>query len=154
MRVQFHGLLFDLPPEWTDITDDLPEGSPPTLARPSGLGIIQFSIARYRSGANPEVTVESLRELIADFCSHHSLNAGGLEETIGRIPSVGCVIAATDELVAAWYLSNGQDIVLVNYISSGSGDPDTAEELGQARQLVATIDFDSGCSNDRVRESR
>lgn len=141
MRVQFHGLRFDLPPEWADITGDLPEGSPPTLSRPFGIGVIQFSTARYSSGAKPEVTLEGLRQLIADLCSRRSLNAGELEETIGPITTVGCVTAAADELVAAWYLSNGRDIVLVTYTSSASGEPDMVEELGQARQLVATIDF-------------
>ena len=141
MRVQYHGLQFDLPPEWTDITDDLPEGSPPTLARPSGLGVIQFSITSYRSGTDPEVTGEDLRQLITDFCSRRSLNAGQLEVTIRRIMTVGCVTTATDELVAVWYLSNGRDIVVLTYTALSSRDLDTAEELSQARQLVATIDF-------------
>ena len=33
MIVQFCGLTFDMPAGWEDITDDLPEGSPPSLVK-------------------------------------------------------------------------------------------------------------------------
>jgi hypothetical protein len=138
MLVQFHGLRFDLPSGWTDITNDLPEGSPATLARPSGCGAIQFSLRGYRSGANPDVTAEHLRALLADFCSRKSLDPGDMEETTAGITTVGCVARAAGEIVAVWYLTNGRDIALVTYVSQVSG---YAEELGQARDLVATIDF-------------
>jgi hypothetical protein len=141
MQVQFHGLRFDLPPDWTDITDDLVEGAPPTLARPFGRGVIQFSTATYRSGPKPEVTVDSLRMLLRDFCAKKSLNYSLFEETRTRIMSVGYVGTAADEVLAAWYLSNGQDIVLVTYTSMGASEPDTVKELQQARELVATIEF-------------
>ena len=43
MRVDFHGVRFDLPPEWADITDDLGDEPPPyTLARPSASGLFSF----------------------------------------------------------------------------------------------------------------
>lgn len=138
MPVLFHGLRFDLPSGWTDITDDLPEGSPATLARPSGSGAIQFSLGAYRSGANPDVTAEHLRALLVDFCSRNSLDTGDLEETTARITTVGCVARAEGEIVAVWYLTNGRDVALVTYASQAS---DYAEELSQARGLVATIDF-------------
>jgi len=141
MLVQFHGLRFDLPLGWADITDDLPEGSPPTLARSSGLGVIQFSIARHRGGTNPEITVDALRRLITDFCSRHSLKAGDLDETVGSITRVGCVGIATNETVAAWYLTNGHDITLVTYTSASPDARATAEELNQARGLVTTIEL-------------
>lgn len=138
MQVQFHGLRFDLPAGWTEITDDLPEGSPPTLARPAGCGAIQFSIATYRSGTDPRVTIENLRALLADFCSRKALDAGDIEESTGRVTTVGCVAGAKDEVVAVWYLTNGQDVALVTYVSQTS---DCSEELEQAQDLVATIDF-------------
>jgi len=141
MLFHFHGLRFDLPDEWADITDDLPQGSPPTLARSSGLGVIQFSIARYRKGANPNVTADDLRLLPADFFSRHSLNAGEAEETIGPVTTVGCVGIGTDETVAAWYLSNGYDIVLITYTSRGTDAHDTTAELGHVRKLLGTIDL-------------
>jgi hypothetical protein len=141
MLVQFHGLRFDLPVGWADITDDLPEGSPPTLARSSGLGVIQFSIARHRGGINPAITVDGLRRLIADFSSSHALNIGELDETLASIIIVGCVGIATDETVAAWYLTNGHDVILVTYTSSSPDARGTAEELSQARGSVATIEL-------------
>ncbi|UYV16147.1 hypothetical protein [Porphyrobacter sp. ULC335] len=141
MRVQFHGLRFDLPPDWTDITDDLIEGAPPTLARPFGRGVIQFSTATYRGGANPEVTVDSLRMLLGDFFARKSLNCRHFEETNTRVMSVGCVGSAAGEVLAAWYLSNGQDVALVTYTSMEPTEPDVATELEQTRGLIASIEF-------------
>lgn len=138
MQVQFHGLRFDLPSGWADITDELPEGSAPTLARPSGCGALQFSIGTYRSGTHPNFTAQSLRALLADFCSRQSLDAGDFEETTARVTTVGCVARTTEEVVAAWYLTNGIDVVLVTYVAR---TPDCSDELEQAKQLVATIDF-------------
>jgi hypothetical protein len=62
-----------------------------------------------------------------------------MEETAtARVTTVGCVVRAKNEVVAAWYLTNCQDVALVTYVSQAS---DYSEELGQARDLVATIDF-------------
>ena len=138
MLVQFHGLRFDLPPGWMDVTDDLPDGSPPTLTQPSGCGVIQFSIASCSGGGAPEITIGNLRSFLADFCARQSLVAGNLEETVARVSVVGCVLQAKDEVVAAWYLTNSRDVVLVTYCSPTS---EHSDELDQARHLVATIDF-------------
>ena len=48
---------------------------------------------------------------------------------------------ATDETVAAWYLTNGHDVTLVTYTSSSPDARGTAEELNQARGLVATMEL-------------
>lgn len=148
MRVEFHGLQFELPAQWADVTDDLAEGSPPTLAHPSGVGVIQFTTAVHRAGLNPEVAIGDLRNLVVDFCSRHCFHPGEFEESAGRVSRVGCVVEGPDDLTAIWYLSNGCDIALVTYSATGSDAFSMSDELRQARQLVATIDFEGGSTND------
>ncbi|WP_342251150.1 hypothetical protein [Sphingomonas sp. OTU376] len=143
MLVKFHGLQFDLPAQWADVTDDLPEGSPPTLARPSGVGAIQFTTAVYRAGLKPDVTNQDLRNLVVDFCNRLSFRPGEFEERTDRLISAGCVVAGTDDLTAVWYVSNGRDIALITYSGTGWGEP-SKFELCQARQIVATVEFDVG----------
>lgn len=147
--VEFHGLQFDLPAQGADITDDLPKGSPPTLARPSGVGVIQFTTAIYRAGVNPEVTTQDLRNLVVDFCGRHSFHPGEFEERTDRVSRVGCVVEGADDLTAVWYVSNGRDVALITYSGSGSDEFSATDELRQARQLVATIEFEGGFANDR-----
>jgi len=53
---------------WVDVTDDLPEGTPPTLAKPEGVGALQFSVAKYRAGAKPNVSEDDLEALLVKFC--------------------------------------------------------------------------------------
>jgi hypothetical protein len=141
MRVEFHGLHFDLPAGWADITDDLPIGSPPTLACETGVGVIQFSSAVYSSGVDPEVTIDSLWVLITDFCDRKSLIIGEIEELLGQIMIVGFSSSVNEELVAAWYLSDGKNVILVTYTSSDACNAETNRELAQARDLITTINF-------------
>ncbi|HSO31026.1 MAG TPA: hypothetical protein VLT33_00880, partial [Labilithrix sp.] len=60
----FAGLTMVIPDGWSDVTDDLPAGTPCTLARPDGIGALQFSRAHYRGGVVPEITVEDLESLL------------------------------------------------------------------------------------------
>lgn len=141
MWVQFHGLQFELPPEWVDITDDLEDKWPPTLAGPLVGGALQFSIARYKSGEVPNITIGDLRELLTKFCANLPHKFDEPVERVGSINSVGCVANGEEELVAVWHLSNGRDYVMATYTSLSPADPGTEVELSQARQLVESIEI-------------
>ena len=60
----FSGMKTMLPESWIDVTDDLPDGSPITLAKPDGIGALQFTFAKYQAGALPEVGVDDLHKLL------------------------------------------------------------------------------------------
>lgn len=141
MSVELHGLQFDLPSEWEDITDELENKWPPTLARTSGVGALQFSIARYESGKLPNITIGDLRWILADFCANLSLEFSEPVEKIGRINSVESVSDGEERLVAVWHISNGRDYAMVTYTSLSPEDPETGDELSQARRIVASIEF-------------
>lgn len=72
-RCTFADVLIELPAGWADVGDDMPEGAPPTLARVDGVGALQFSVARYQSGANPNIHEDDLDELLREFARKQSL---------------------------------------------------------------------------------
>lgn len=139
MLVQYHGLQFDLPAGWADVTEDLPAHSPPTLAHPDGVGVIQFSIARYSRGERPNTTCEALEKLLVEFFSQQMLEGGQPERIEARVAIVGRI--ATSEPIAVWYASNGLDLVLITYTSVEPANFTASEELEQARKLVASLSF-------------
>lgn len=42
-----------LPNDWVDVSDDMPEGTPPTLAKPDGVGALQFSVGSIGPAPTP-----------------------------------------------------------------------------------------------------
>ncbi|GAA2817238.1 hypothetical protein EDC40_103647 [Aminobacter aminovorans] len=141
MRVQFYGLLFDLAAGWVDATGDLPAGSPPTLVRPTGVGALQFSVARYSGGKHPHVSLADLQDMMGKHCEGLARDFGSHTVSDGDIDKVGCVSFEHGETMAMWYLSNGRDVVLVTYCAMGTGDPEISKELAESKLMVETIDF-------------
>lgn len=140
MLVEFHGLQFDLPPGWADITDELGPDSPPTLARPNGHGVIQFSIGRHTGGAAPNATTSDLLDLSAAFCRQ-----SGLEATPVLVEETEVMVAmasgtADKDFVAAWHLSNGQDFVLMTYLGDATA-PERATEFADAVRVASSMRF-------------
>ena len=58
---RFADLSLKLSEGWYDITHDLPDGSPCTLAKDDGVGALQFSVARYSGGPRPSYLPANLR---------------------------------------------------------------------------------------------
>jgi len=140
MRVDFHGLQFDLPPGWTDITDDLPNGTPPTLARPGGLGVIQFSTVRYSGGERPLVTKGVLRDISEQFCSQKLPNFRFDESYVGTLPSVKATSVSEEGFFAVWHITNGMDVVLATYTVQEWAD-EIRDEVEEADRLMKSMSF-------------
>ncbi len=142
MLSRFAGLKLQIPEGWGDISEDLPPDSPPTLARRTGVGALQFSVARYRSGARPAIDEEELKKLFIGFCQAQSF--GRIEPSVlltSKTACVGGVSITPEEVVAVWYLSNGADVALVTYTRLGPEDPTTKEELSEAKAMVESIEL-------------
>jgi hypothetical protein len=138
MRVDFYGIGFDLPNGWTDVTDDLEEPAPPTLAKPDGVGVIQFTIAKYRSGEIPNATVDVLRSFLTEFCNQQGIDTELINVVPAHVACVGVASNLGERFLAAWYLSNGRDFAFVTYVGPRVGN---AEEYRDASHLVASISF-------------
>ena len=138
----FANVRISLPSGWTDISDELPEGTPPTLAKQDGIGALQFSVARYRTGVRPEIGPESLDALLREFAETRMLGAAADVER-GKSTShyVGASFSRGGDLVRAWYATNGSDVALVTYVAEAGGR-DAEVELAEAGGIVRSIDFD------------
>jgi hypothetical protein len=139
MLVDFYGLTFDLPAGWLDITEDLGNGAPPTLAKPQGVGVIQFSIARYRSGDDPKITISDLRGFLDHLCQHNGLTCGHIIEREREIVSVTAECARGEMLTLAGYFTNGSDLVFATYECLEADRPLIGDELTGARQVFDTL---------------
>lgn len=141
MRVQFDELHIDLLADWTDITGDLPAGAPSTLARPTGVGALQFSATRYSGGKHPHVSLPDLQEMLDRYCDGQSRNFGEHTVIDGDIEKVGCVSFEGGETLGVWMLSNGRDVVLMTYLAIGTHDPTVSRELAEVKMMIQTIGF-------------
>ncbi|CAN7576973.1 hypothetical protein [Mesorhizobium caraganae] len=142
MIVQFHGITFDAPVGWEDITDDLPVGSPPTIAKASGVGAVQFSIAKYRSGKKPNADFGVLRSFMLEFCQKNDIDANNIwAKKFNDKMCVGVLSKTEKQVLSAWYLSDGNDFALVTYISLDEEKHLMDEELEEARTIVSSISF-------------
>ena len=54
---------------------------------------------------------------------------------------VGGSFVHGDDLIRAWYLTNGSDVALVSYLAEAASG-DAAVELAEAGTIVRSIDFD------------
>ncbi len=142
MWIEFHGLTFDLPDGWFDFTNEVDGNWPPTLAQAEASGVIQFSVARYASGKLPGITMDDLRQFCVTFCEQHGINPGGISEVDAHLPCAGVRSEPREEVIAAWYLSNGADVAFVTYISYvGQAEEHIEKQLADALSLVKTAGF-------------
>jgi hypothetical protein len=141
MRVGFAGLELFVPNEWKDITDTLPEGSPPTLARETGIGAVQFSVRHQVAGVPINITDSELSDLFNALCKAHSI-----EMVLSKLKALtpyclGGTARTLDKVTGIWYLSNGRDIALITYTSLEPYNSDTTRELADAIKMVCSVTF-------------
>jgi len=141
MRVEFKGLNFNLLQGWTDITEDLPSGAPPSLARAEGVGTVQFSIAKYRSGEDPNVSIANLQVFLADFCDRNGIRWDKMIHRDGKIMSVSVTSTLDDEFIEVAYFSNGKDIVLLTYICSDVDSSEFENDMIGVNEIINSMEF-------------
>lgn len=142
MKCQVAGLQLDLPPSWADITLDLPEGSPPTFARADGVGALQFSVMRYKSGEAPRFDAAALEALLSKFENAQGLRSAAETEVVQDSPTVvaGCY-TREDELVRVWYVSNGLDLALATFLVVADDWHSHVAEALEAASIVCSVRF-------------
>lgn len=142
-RANVAGMSLELPTGWSDVTDDLPEGSPPTLAREDGVGALQFSIARHSGGASASFSIQVLLSLLEEFAAAHGLavasNSIITSEKPGRL-QISANLSDSSDFIRTWYVSDGTDLVLITYTTdltnAGAG---ASADLQDAEAIVATV---------------
>jgi hypothetical protein len=125
---------------WEDVTESLEtEGAPVTLARSDGVGALQFSIARYRSGVRPDPMPEQLLKMVREFGKAKGLGTPASVETeAGRLRLAAASFVAEGDFVRVWYASDGWSVALVTYVCEAGSE---GEELAECEEIVRSLDF-------------
>lgn len=131
----------DLPNDWVDITESLPRGTPPTLAKPEGIGVVQFTVAKYSGGNTPKITIETLDGFIDEFFESKQLQRTEVSHDIGSNLCVSAISSEPDQLTRAWYVSDGTNIALVTYVCLDVNNKQVDMELNDASFIVKSIIF-------------
>src|SRR5215472_8389720 len=103
------------PADWLDVTDEIEEPDPPfSLARSEGVGAIQFSVAEFRGGKQPGITLDTLNKLLTDFAQSRELGRG-FDSMCRREPLLSAAVGfdADGRFWRVWYCSDGQSVTLV-----------------------------------------
>jgi len=144
-RLDFGSFSAAVPPPWEDITADLANGAPFTIARgASGRGALQFSVAPYKAGKRPAIRKENLADMLADFAASNDLLA--TTDTISgnneHLAWSECDYQRGADFVRAWYASNGEDVLKATYLVELDATERTIE-LEEAEMIIQSVRFRS-----------
>lgn len=134
-------LQITTPVDWLDITDEVEVNDPPfTLAKSTGVGVIQFSTAEYRHGKIPKITVNDLRSLLADFARSRELGpCHGFSSQERPLLIAAGNFDFEHAFLRVWYCSDGQNVALVTY--NCERDQQRAE-LSDCEAIVHNLKFE------------
>lgn len=138
---KFSGLTFETRKGWSDITDDLDEVGPQSLARDTGVGALQFSVAEYRSGTRPNISPADLGKMFETYSEqqHLFINYSHAENANGF--AIGGTSTTKERVVSAWYLTDGINVALITYVSLVPDDKETQNELIDVQEIIMTASF-------------
>ena len=142
MRFQLSSIVVTAPDGWVDITDELPEGSPETLARHDGVGALQFSAGIYKGGSLPGVGMDALEEVLAQFLERQGLCSPSIKRASGIHDIVQADVANSAEFLRIWYISDGSSVVMVSYVTQEVGSRVLSDELHEATSIVESLRID------------
>ena len=139
-HTEFGGVRLVIAPGWYAITDDLDIGSPPTLARNDGVGVLQFSAAAYKQGSVPNIGARELSEMLLEFARTQGFDAPKhvRTESYGNL-IVSADFASEGEAIRAWYVTDSRNVAFVTYVSHAPASDQTREELRAADDMVRSI---------------
>ncbi|OQB36223.1 MAG: hypothetical protein BWY06_02883 [Candidatus Latescibacteria bacterium ADurb.Bin168] len=137
------GFTMELAGPWLDVTDDLPAGSPFTLAQADGFGVFQFSSGLYRGGLLPTAGDDVLREMLRSFGKEKGLGEPAhIRVHKGSTASVGGSFQKGD-CIRAWYVTDGRSFIFASHTSGETA----AEELAQCEAMIRSIEFEKNRAN-------
>lgn len=130
----YSSFSIEVPDNWDDITDELDDDSPITLAEPTcGVGALQISVAVHTSGQRPNISCRDLVEMLNAF-GDSGAHTRRTEIATATMPNSRAVATFSDEdsYIRVWYLSDGDRIAFVTYtaaVDDFDGEVETAEAI-------------------------
>lgn len=142
-RIAFDTFAVQVPRGWGDITAEVEADDPPyTLAHRDGVGALQFSIALYESGPDPDPSPAVLLDMVREF---------GRKRRLGRPSAVVAepgppVLAAgsfawSADFLRVWQVSDGRNFAFVTYTCAAE---QAGPELAACERIVRSIVFGGG----------
>jgi len=133
-------LFITAPGPWKDITDAVEGVSVPfTLAKDDGTGALQFSVATYKSGKLPNVSLPDLNELRSDFAQKKGLGPAFDElQSNGDLRVSGGSYQTTENYVRVSYCSDGRHVALITYLG---GRGKEGNEPNECDAIVSEVRF-------------
>lgn len=128
------------PSGWLDVTTEIGVDNPPfTLAKNDGVGVIQFSVAKYSGGDRPQITIENLKHLLADFAQSRELERG-FDAAVREQPLLTCAQSYNHgtQFLRVWYCSNRFDVALVTYVCEMAVQE---RELPECESIINSLEF-------------
>lgn len=120
MRFPFAGVTIDFLEVWVDLTDSLPERTPPTLGKEDlGLGALQFTTARYVGDEKPKYDKRTLQEIPGGFEVLQrwpaAANISEMESAVSRTFGIYADHASEGWLTRVWCISDGENLAFVTF---------------------------------------
>lgn len=137
----FNGNKVSAPEPWIDTTEDVEsEDAPFTLAKKDiGVGALQFSIALYSEGEEPNIDIARLKEMLTDFADNKGLGQGFDERVYeNQVGVVATSYRVGNDLIRVWYCSDEQNVALVTYVCDWDKRSD---EVTECEEIVRSIQF-------------
>jgi hypothetical protein len=137
VRRRLLNFTLELPPDWGEITRDMPGLAPPTIAKVRGVGALQFSQAEFEEppeGFTPDDLLEIVRGV-----ARRADESIAFDERKGHVgPLVVGAVSMTLEgnFVRLWGLSDGREVVVATYTCSWN---DREREAEECRRVVESI---------------
>ena len=138
-ELSFGGIALNrVPGGWNEVTD-LEDGAPFTLAKPDGVGALQFSPAVYKGGRVPSPSVDDLLEMVTEFGVQHDLgDAFGYGTDDATIRLAGANYHDGEDFIRVWYVSDGKSFVLVTYVCQWGLE---RKEIDECEEIVRSVRF-------------
>lgn len=140
MDLRLKKLKINLPSHWVDISNENPDGAPTFInGRLDEPGVLQISLAEYKSGEKPEATYTDLVQLSESI---------GLRNDFGEVrasQSGDCAFGKYAYVqfyrpdfpyISVWHLTNGKDFVFSTFICSALP---SNEERDEVARILTTI---------------
>jgi hypothetical protein len=138
LRSRLGPILLDVAAGWAETTE---EDGPLTLVRQSedATGSLQFSVALYESGREPEVTMGHLTKMLREAGVTHGLGEVSDEKNgAGRLLSAAGSFHSEGSFYRIWYVSDGRNVAFVTYNTPQGTE---GKELPDCEAMVASIEF-------------
>jgi hypothetical protein len=139
--IRFNLFSVNPPGGWVDVTYSLDVVTPPvTLARPGGVGALQFSVAAYSGGERPDPSPDQLLGMLEGFGESRGLGApqAAVATRAGRLRLAAASFRSEGDFVRVWSVSDGLNFALVTYVCEAGRE---SEELADCERIVRSLAF-------------